>query len=48
MSAAERIAIAVVGVAFATTLILPDRQTSKVIQAISGLFNESLRTAMGR
>jgi hypothetical protein len=48
MSTVERVALAVVGVAFVTTLILPDRQTSKVVQAISGLFNESLRTAMGR
>lgn len=48
MGTAERIGLAIVGVAFATTLVLPDRQTANVIKAIANLFNQSLRTATGR
>ena len=48
MSTIEKVALAIVGVAFATTLILPDRQTPRVISAVSDLFTRSIRTAMGR
>lgn len=46
MSTAEKIAMGIVGVALVTTLILPGRQTPKVINAIAGLFQGSLATAM--
>lgn len=48
MGTVERVALAVVGVAFVTTLILPDRQTAKVLQTAFAGANASLRTAMGR
>jgi len=48
MGTFERIALAVVGVAFATTLLLPDRTTVRVLQTGFGGFNSALRTAMGR
>lgn len=48
MSTAERIALAIVGVALVTTLILPDRQTATVIRAGGDLFTNALRQAMGR
>lgn len=48
MSTVEKVALAIVGVAFVTTLLLPDRQTPKVIDAGRKLFVDSLRTAMGR
>jgi hypothetical protein len=47
MGTAEKIALAIVGVGFVTTLILPDRQTVKVIQAGSNLFTSGLGQAMG-
>ena len=47
MGAAERIALAIVGVGFATTLLLPDRKTPQVINSITNLFRGSLATAMG-
>jgi hypothetical protein len=46
MSTAERIAMGIVGIGMVTTLILPGRQTTKIIDAISGLFRGSLATAM--
>ena len=48
MGTVERVALAIVGVAFVTTLILPQRQTAKVLQAGGQLFTQSLRAAMGR
>jgi hypothetical protein len=48
MESAEKIALAIVGVAMATTLLLPGRQTVGVINAVSGLFSGGLRAAMGR
>ena len=47
MSSVERIALAIVGVAMITTLILPGRQTPRVIQASGNAFRGSLATAMG-
>jgi hypothetical protein len=48
MGTVERIALAIVGVAFVTTLILPDRKTVQVINAGTDLFTRSLQRAMGR
>lgn len=46
MSAAEKIALAVVAVGMATALLLPDRQTVPVIGAIQRLFTGALGTAI--
>lgn len=48
MSTVEKIALAVVGVAMVTTLILPGRQTANVLKAAGGVFNGALKTAQGR
>lgn len=47
MSSFEKIALAIVGIGFATTLLLPGRQTPQVINAATNLFRGSLATAMG-
>jgi hypothetical protein len=47
MSTVERVALAIVGVAMVTTLILPGRQTTRVIGATGTAFRGSLATAMG-
>lgn len=47
MGSAERIALAIVGVGMATTLLLPGRQTPQVINSVANLFRGSLATAMG-
>ena len=47
MSSVERIALAIVGVALITTLILPGRRTPQVIGAAGTAFRGSLATAMG-
>jgi len=46
MSTVEKVAMGIVGIALVTTLILPGRQTPKVIDAVSNLFKGSLATAM--
>lgn len=46
MTTAEKVAMGIVGVGMITTLVLPGRQTSSVIDAISRLFRGSLATAM--
>lgn len=46
MTTVEKIAMGVIGIGMATTLVLPGRQTSKIIDAISNLFRGSLATAM--
>ena len=48
MASIEKIALAIVAVGMVTTLILPGRQTSQVINAAGSVFSGSLRTAMGR
>lgn len=48
MDSVEKIALAIVAVAMVTTLILPGRQTTQVINAAGSVFSGSLRTAMGR
>ena len=47
MGTAEKIAMGIIGIGMATTLILPDRQTPAVINALTSLFRGSLATAMG-
>jgi hypothetical protein len=47
MSTVEKVALAIVGVAMITTLILPGRQTPAVINATGTAFSRSLGTAMG-
>jgi hypothetical protein len=44
----EKVAMGIVGVALVTTLILPDRQTAKVLTAGGNVFSQALKTAMGR
>ncbi len=46
MSTIEKVALAIVGVAMVTTLMLPKRQTPQVIKATQGLFQGSLYTAI--
>ncbi|MFJ2307653.1 hypothetical protein [Streptomyces sp. NPDC087787] len=46
MSTVEKVAMAIVGVGLVTTLILPGRQTPKVIDSIRSLFTGGLATAM--
>jgi hypothetical protein len=46
MSTAEKVAMGIIGIGMATTLILPGRQTARIIDSISGLFRGSLATAM--
>lgn len=46
MGSVERIALAIVGIGFATTLLLPGRQTVPAINAVSNLFRGSLSTAI--
>jgi len=48
MSSLERVAVLIVGVALATTLVLPGRQTAQVVTAGGKVFTDALRTAMGR
>jgi hypothetical protein len=48
MGTIEKVALAVVAVAFVTTLVLPDRKTPQVIGSIADLFTRSVKTAMGR
>jgi hypothetical protein len=48
MGTVERIALAVVGVALVTTLLLPGRQTPQVFDAAGRVFTGGIRAAMGR
>ncbi len=48
MSSIEKVALAIVGVAMVTTLILPGRQTPAVLKAAGGVFSGALKTAQGR
>jgi len=43
----QKIAMGIIGLGLVTTLILPDRQTPRVIDAFTNLFRGSLATAMG-
>lgn len=42
----QKIALAVVGVAAITTLVLPNHQGAAVIKAAGGTFNSALNTAI--
>jgi hypothetical protein len=46
MTTVEKVAVGIVGIGMATTLVLPGRQTARIIDAISALFRGSLATAM--
>jgi hypothetical protein len=46
MTTVEKVAMGVIGIGMLTTLTLPNRQTGKIIDAISNLFRGSLATAM--
>jgi hypothetical protein len=43
----EKVLMGIIGVAMVTTLILPKRQTPRVIGAAGNAFRGSLATAMG-
>ncbi len=47
MGTVGKIALGIVGIGMATTLLLPGRQTPAVINAFTNLFRGSLATAMG-
>lgn len=47
MSTLEKVAMGIIGIGLATTLLLPGRQTPQVINAFGSLFRGSLATAMG-
>jgi hypothetical protein len=47
MSTIEKFLMGVVGIALATTLILPKRQTPQVIKAATDFARATLGTAMG-
>lgn len=46
MTTAEKVLMGLVGIGMVTTLVLPGRQTSSIINAVSDLFRGSLATAM--
>lgn len=46
MGAAEKIALAIVAVGMVTALLLPNRQTVPVLNAVQKLFSGSLNTAI--
>jgi len=45
MGSVERVATLIVLVALATTLVLPDRQTAKVLGAVGSAFQGSIKVA---
>jgi hypothetical protein len=47
MSTVEKFMMGIVGIALATTLILPNRQTPAVINAATGFARGTLATSMG-
>lgn len=48
MSTVQKVAMGVVGIAFATTLLLPGRKTPQVIDAFTRLTTRTLGVAMGQ
>lgn len=48
MGSIERIMLAVVGVAMATTLVLPGRQTPAIATSVLNGFSGLIRTSTGR
>jgi hypothetical protein len=46
MTTLEKVAMGIVGIGMATTLLLPGRQTVGVINAVRSLFTGALGTAM--
>lgn len=48
MTTVEKVAMGIVTIALVTTLILPNRQTPAVLNAVFNGFNGALKTSMGR
>jgi hypothetical protein len=48
MTTVEKIGLAIVGVAMATTLVLPGRQTPAVLTRLFGGFSGALQAATGQ
>jgi hypothetical protein len=48
VSTIEKLGMGIIGIAMATTLLLPGRQTAAVISAAGNVFSGSIKTAMGR
>jgi hypothetical protein len=48
MNTVQRIAVLIAATGMLTAAVLPGRQTVGVINALSGLFTGSLKTAQGR
>jgi hypothetical protein len=48
MNTVQKIAMGIIGIGMATTLILPGRQTAQVVDAFRKLFTGALGTAMGQ
>ena len=48
MGLGEKIATGLIAIGLATTLLLPERQTARVLQVGFGGLNTAFRTAMGR
>lgn len=46
MSTAQKLGMGIIAIGMATALLLPDRQTPAVINAIQNLFSGSLNTAI--
>jgi len=46
MNTIQKVALAIVGVAAITTLVLPGRNSASVIQAVGGTFDNALGTAV--
>lgn len=47
MGTLEKVAMGIIGIGLATTLLLPGRQTPQVVNSFTNLFRGSLATAMG-
>ncbi len=48
MSSLEKVALALVGAAMFYTAVAPENQTVRLVGAISGLWNTSLKTVTGQ
>jgi hypothetical protein len=48
MGTIEKIALGLIAIGMATTLLLPDRQTERVARAFGDVFTGGLRQAMGQ
>lgn len=48
MNTIQAVLMGLIGIGMVTTLILPGRQTERVLKAAGSVFNGGLKTAMGR